>query len=337
MPTPKILLSGFADETVADKHLEQQCAIFAALGLSYFTIRFVNLGDGIKNVLALSDSEIDSIRQRMSEYGLSVSSIGSPIGKIKLLDVEDGTPTPFRPFEEYLKTEVVRVCQIAQRFETKLIRGFSFYPPKGHGSQNYIAHAIDRIGQIVDRCQREGLIFGLELEANLVGRNGYAVAEIIQQLNHPSLVSIFDGGNLVMQGMPAEEIFKQYQVMKPGLGWIHIKDCRRRKSVSTETNGYVDEDKVDCFMPADKGDAGHESILRDFSSYLPDLHRKMISKSVGGVFVDLEPHLKGGGQFGGYSGPDGFGVALRSFCALCDHCGIEYQLRSFSDLKNENA
>ena len=38
----------------------------------------------------------------------------------------------------------------------------------------------------------------------------------------------------------------------------------------------------------------------------------MKSRGVPGVFLDLEPHVKGGGQFGGFSGPDGFGVALRA-------------------------
>ena len=49
--------------------------------------------------------------------------------------------------------------------------------------------------------------------------------------------------------------------------------------------------------------------------------------------VDLEPHLKGGGQFGGFSGPDGFGVALRSLCRVLDYVGISYHLRDFDDVK----
>jgi hypothetical protein len=51
------------------------------------------------------------------------------------------------------------------------------------------------------------------------------------------------------------------------------------------------------------------------------------------VFVDLEPHLKGGGQFGGYSGPDGMGVALRALCKTLHFAGIGYHLRDFDDIK----
>jgi hypothetical protein len=51
------------------------------------------------------------------------------------------------------------------------------------------------------------------------------------------------------------------------------------------------------------------------------------------VFLDLEPHLKGGGQFGGFSGPDGMGVALRSLCRVLDYVGIGYHLRDFDDIR----
>jgi sugar phosphate isomerase/epimerase len=331
-PAPRVLLSGFADEAAIDKTLDQQFSVFAALGLDYFTIRFFNLGEGVKNVMALTDSEIELVKLKMADYGLSVSSIGSPIGKVKLLDFEDGTKTPYRPFENYLRNEVLRVCQIAQQFETRLIRGFSFYPPKGQQDEQYFSEAVDRLGQITDHCQKAGMIFGLEVEANLVGNNGHVLAEIYRQINHPAMVLIFDGANLVMQGYSTAEVFDQYQAMKPGLGWIHIKDCRRIATEESETVGYVDEDKIDSFVPADQGDSGHEAILKDFAAFLPELQQRMESKGVPGVFADLEPHLKGGGQFGGYSGPDGFGIALRSFCSLCDRCGIDYRLRGFQSM-----
>ncbi len=51
------------------------------------------------------------------------------------------------------------------------------------------------------------------------------------------------------------------------------------------------------------------------------------------MFLDLEPHVKGGGQFGGFSGPDGMGVALRGLCRVLDYVGIEYRLRDFDDIK----
>jgi hypothetical protein len=33
-----------------------------------------------------------------------------------------------------------------------------------------------------------------------------------------------------------------------------------------------------------------------------------------------------------FSGPDGFGVALRSLCKTLDYVGIDYHLRDFDDV-----
>ena len=56
-------------------------------------------------------------------------------------------------------------------------------------------------------------------------------------------------------------------------------------------------------------------------------------RGVPGVFLDLEPHLKGGGQFGGFSGPDGMGVALRGLCRVLDYAQIDYHLRDFDVIR----
>lgn len=328
---PRVLLSGFADEAAVNKTALEQFVAFAALGLSYYSIRFIDVGQGIKNVMKLSPEEVQRVCELQKEYGLRVSSLGSPLGKIKLKDVEDGTKNVYVPFDRYLQEDVQRACELAVTLGTKLIRGFSFYHPKGEDPRPYLNEVVDRLGRIADVCQNAGLIFGLEVEANLVGQNGYLLAEIYDKLRHPALMLVFDGANLVVQGYTAAEIYEQYLAMKPGLGWMHVKDYRRpNRGVK---GGHVDEDMLKNFVPVHLGDSGHEVIFRDFATYLPDLEKRLQSLGVPGVFLDLEPHVKGGGQFGGFSGPDGMGVALRSLCRLLDYVGIEYSLRDFDDVR----
>ena len=328
---PSVILTGFADEVSNSKTLVEQFAAFAALGLQYYSIRFVNLGDEVKNVMKLTVDEIHRVREIQNDYGLNVSSIGSPIGKVKLLDVEDGTKNAYIPFKTYLENDVKKVCEIAHLFETKLIRGFSFYHPRGTDPKDYLSQAVDQLGQIADVCHRSDLTFGLEVEANLIGQNGWILNEIYRQVNHPAMLLIFDGANLITQGYTAEEVFSQYEAMKPGLGWLHIKDYV--KSISDQKGGHVNEDMMAGFVPSDCGYCGHEAILRDFAEIIPGLTSKLEDRGVPGVFLDLEPHVKGGGQFGGYSGPDGLGVALRSLCNLLDYVGINYHLRDFNDVR----
>ena len=328
---PRVILSGFADEAANQKTAVEQFVAMAALGLQYYSIRFIDAGQGIKNVMKLTVSEIQKVRQLQNEYGLNVSSIGSPIGKVKLEDVDDGTKNVYVPFKKYLAGDVQKACELAHAFETKLIRGFSFYPPKGSDPRKYLPQVVDQLGQVAETFHRSDLTFGLEVEANLVGGTGHLLAEIYKQVNHPGMVLIFDAANILVQGYSPAEVFEQYVAMKPGLGWMHIKDYRSPQPATK--GGHVDEESLANFVPADRGDSAHEAILRDFSRILPGLERKFDRRGIPGVFLDLEPHVKGGGQFGGFSGPDGMGVALRGLCRVLDYVGIDYHLRDFDDIK----
>ena len=60
----------------------------------------------------------------------------------------------------------------------------------------------------------------------------------------------------------------------------------------------------------------------------------MVKLGAPGMILELEPHLKGGGQFGGFSGPDGMGVAVRSLCRMLDYLEIDYDLRGFDAIRS---
>lgn len=329
--SPQVIISAFADEAANQKTAVQQFSALAALGLQYYSLRFIDVGNGIKNVMQLTMTEVSDIRHLQDEYGLNVASIGSPLGKVKLADIDDGSKNEFVPFKKYLEKDVKRACELAHAFETKLIRGFSFYPPRNADPREYLSQAVDQIGQITETCHRSDLTFGLEIEANLVGCTGELMAEIHRQVNHPALLLIFDAANIVVQGVSGDEVLQQFRAMKPGLGWMHIKDYKH-PSAAAPTR-YVDEEALKHFVPAGTGDGAHELVLRELKTMLPELQVMFKRRGIPGVFLDLEPHLKGGGQFGGFSGPDGLGVALRSVCRVLDYVGIDYHLRDFEDVK----
>lgn len=332
MPTqPRVQLSGFADEAAVGKTAVEQLAAFAALGLEFYSVRFIDLGGGIKNVMKLDEEELARLVALNHQYDMKVATIGSPIGKVKIVDKNDGSKNVYVPFDKYLQEDVRHAIALAHKLGTKLIRGFSFYPPRGDDPEKYMAQAIDQLGQIAGLCQQEDVIYGLEIEANLMGRDGESLRRLHKHVNSPAMVLVFDGGNLSSQNLPAHRCYEEYLKMRSALGWMHIKDYRIDPNLKWE--GFVDEERLKNFVPADEGDSGHELILRDFRSLLPSLTTHMQKLGVPGVFLDLEPHLKGGGQYGGFSGPDGMGVALRALLRVLDYIGIGYTLRDFASLK----
>lgn len=329
-----VVLSGFCDEVCADKNLERQLAVASALGLEWISLRFFDLGQGVKNILAATDSDLERIRELLAGYGLRVSSIGSPLGKVKLRDVDDGTPNQFRPFAEYLAVEVQRIREVATALRAPLVRGFSFYHPRGTPPANHLPEAASRLREIAGQFSQGNIIFGLEVEANLIGQTGELVRQLVELAGAPNLVSIFDGANLVVQGFSASDVWRQYLAMRSTLGWVHVKDYLAADPGNSATSGasqHIDEEKLAAFVPAGLGDAAYRQVLPDLKRELPAIRARL--QQAGWqeplVFLDLEPHLRQGGQFGGFSGPDGFGVALRHLCRLLEKTGVNFRLRDW--------
>jgi sugar phosphate isomerase/epimerase len=331
--SPRVILSAFADEAANRKTALEQMSALAAIGLKYYSPRFIDVaGTGeIKHVVELNKSELAALNKLHAEYDMRVTSIGARVGKVKLLDVDDGSHNKFVPFKKYLQTEVAATIRVAGALGTKLIRGFSFYPPRGDDPRKHIPQAVDQLGQIVDLCADEGLVFGLEIEPNLIGETGPLLAELARKVNRPNMVCIFDGGNVAAQNKNPVQCFSEYAAMRKYLGWMHIKDYAIDPNLTW--TGAVDEERLKNFVPANLGDAGHELVLRDLREHLPQLEKKMKKLGAPGFFLEVEPHLKGGGQFGGFSGPDGMGVAVRALCSVLDYVGIDYKLRSFADIR----
>ncbi len=332
----QVLLSAFADEGSRDKTIDQQFSTMAALGLEFYSIRFVDAGQGVKNVLDLTDAEIETVLNGMREFGLAVSSIGSPIGKVKIADIDDRSSNRFIPFEKYLADDVHRACRAANDFDCKLVRGFSFYHPQHQKAGDYFDQAVEQLGQIADCCDKHGVTFGLEVETNLIGNSGQMLARIHSAVDHPALVLVFDGGNLVTQGFTTDEILTEFRAMLGGLGWIHVKDSRplAGSQSNQDRQRIIDEDAISSYVPAEQGATNYRMIFQELLENFDIIQRRTVDRGIPGFFVDLEPHLRGGGQFGGFSGPDGMGIALRSLCRILDDVSIGYRLRDFETLQS---
>ncbi|HMO15982.1 MAG TPA: TIM barrel protein [Pirellulaceae bacterium] len=328
-PGSSVIVSGFSDEIAASKDIDQQLSVISALGLDYCSLRFVSIAGGpVKNTVDLSNAELARVRDKLGEYGVRVSSLGSPIGKVKLLDQEDGSTNQFVPWPTYLGEHVRRACEVANELGTKLLRAFSFYHPKGTNAKQHISLACERLAEIAEVVADYGLILGLEVEANLVGHTGTLLAEIYETVANPHLVLVFDGANLVTQGFTEGEVYEEYLAMKNGLGWIHVKDYRLAQS-KRERDEYVDEEALNQFVPVGVGDGAYGRVFADLASNGKTIFDRCQALGLPGLFIDLEPHLKKGGQFGGFSGPAGFGIACRALIDRLNAAGLRVTLRDW--------
>lgn len=331
---PSVIISAFADEAANYRTALEQMTALAAIGIRNYSPRFIDvMGDGsIEHVVDLAPEKLERLKEYHAEYGISVTSIGARVGKVKLLDVDDGSTNKYVPQDEYLAGEVAATIKAAKALDTKLIRGFSYYHPRGEKPEDHLEAAADKIRQIAEACAQEGLVFGLEIEPNLVGETGPLLAELAKLVDHPNMVLIFDGGNVAAQNKNPVQVYEEYKATIPYLGWMHVKDYRIDPSLVW--TGAVDEERLKNFVPCNEGDAGHELVFRDLREQLPEIEKRLEKLGLPGFYLETEPHLKGGGQFGGFSGPDGMGVAVRALCSSLDYAGIDYDLRNFADIRS---
>lgn len=103
----KFILTGFADEISAN--FSEQLAGLQSLGVSHIELRGL---DGT-NVSDLTCEQARTYKKMLDDAGIRVSAVGSPIGKINVL--EDFEPH----YEKYLHT--LELCEI---FETQYMRMF---------------------------------------------------------------------------------------------------------------------------------------------------------------------------------------------------------------------
>ena len=113
-------ISGFADEI--NKDFDIQLSVLKELGQEYVELRSAD-GTGVADLSLEMASELG---ERMKAAGIRVSSVGSPIGKIKITD-------DFEPhFETYR-----HVVELAKLWGVRYIRMFSFYIPEGEDPAQY--------------------------------------------------------------------------------------------------------------------------------------------------------------------------------------------------------
>ena len=207
-----IKLSAFSDE--AGSSIEEQISAMKRNGISYTELRSI---DG-KNVSAFTLDEAKAYQKTFEENGISVWSIGSPLGKA---DIEVD-------FAEYEK-KVRHVCELAKIFKTDKIRMFSFWHANDKEEKVY-----ENLRKMVAIGKEYGVCMCHENEKDIFGD----IAERVQKImdNVDGLKYIYDPANFLQCDEPAD---KTLDLFHNKTEYFHIKDVIM-ESVALVPAGYGD-------------------------------------------------------------------------------------------------
>lgn len=221
-------ISGFSDEI--DANIDIQFEVLNKLGIKYFEPRFI---DG-KNISELSDEEVYSLKEKMAKAGICASSIGSPIGKIKLSDDWK------KHFDLFM-----RVCRTAKMLDCRFIRMFSFYHDGGEWTKDERALVLERLSEMINYAKEQDLVLLHENEKDVYGDTADRCRDLMENLYCDNFKSVFDPANFVQCG---ENAMNAYDKMKNYIAYMHIKDAKR-------DDGTV--------VPAGKGDGCIKYVLSE--------------------------------------------------------------------------
>lgn len=252
-------LCAFADE--ASPLLSGQIAALERNGLSLLEIRGVDS----ENVKDLTTEKAKEVRRRLDDAGISVWSIGSPIGKYPL--AEDFAPH----FDTFM-----RVTELADILGASRIRMFSFYPEKGADPDKTREEALLRLRRMTEATPK-GLVLCHENEKEIFGETAEACLLLHREL--PALRAVFDPANFVQCGV---DTLKAWDLLAPYIDYMHIKDARLDGTVVPAGEGAGNVAELLRRYAAQGGEVlTLEPHLTDFVG-LKDLENGEISARVGG-------------------------------------------------------
>ena len=199
-----IRLSAFADEISADP--VEQLDVLERHGIRHVEFRSI---EGI-NVLDLSHDQHERFRDLLRSRGVGLSALGTPLGKITILD-------PFDPHMARLETAL----DLADFYGTPRLRVFSFYVPEGVDRVHVRPEVVRRMKAMADRAEARGIALYLENEKGIYGDTAPRVFDLLQAVGTPSLSCAFDPANFLEVG---QDIDEAWSMLRPKVLHFHVKD-----------------------------------------------------------------------------------------------------------------
>lgn len=181
-----------------------------------------------KNILDLTDEQVDCAKKMCDARGMEIMSIASPLLKVVL----PNTP----PVAASLQQDAFnckhtiedqprltrRAFEIAHKTGARVIRVFSYWrssePEKCFDG---IATALWDLGR---QAEKEDLIIGLENEHACNIATGAEAAKALNAVNHPNVMLVWDPANALCAG---ENPFPEGYGLLPKnrIAHVHAKDC----------------------------------------------------------------------------------------------------------------
>ena len=181
-----------------------------------------------KNIVDLTDAELDRAKDIVAERGMNIISIASPLLKCVLPDApeidarfqQDIFASKHTFADQPRLTD--RAFEIAKRMGAHIVRVFSYW--RTLKPEACFDRVIVALRTLAEKASKHNLIIGLENEQACNIATGAETARVLAALDHPKLQVVWDPCNALVSG---ETPFPEgYQRLAPRrIVHVHAKDC----------------------------------------------------------------------------------------------------------------
>ena len=225
MPVP-ISIGAVTDE-FSPTDVERALDAMAELGMTFAELRVV-FG---RNIVDLTDDEIDRTRGMVEARGMRVLSIASPVLKCILPDAAPVDPSIQQDIfgSAYTFADQPRLAkrafEIATRMGARMIRVFSYWRTTDPAACfDRVAAALD---QLAEQAEGRGVILGIENEHACNIATAAETARLLDTVDRPALQVIWDPANALVAGeTPFPNGYAQLPLSR--IAHVHAKDCQVR-------------------------------------------------------------------------------------------------------------
>jgi sugar phosphate isomerase/epimerase len=181
-----------------------------------------------KNIMDLTDEELDRTIAICRDAGQEIISIASPLLKCVLPNAPDADPrfqhdifASKHTYEDQPRL-ANRAFAIAGRTGARIIRVFSYW--RTVKPQVCFDFVVASLRNLADQASKYNLIIGLENEHACNVGTGIEAAEVLKALDHPNLKLVWDPANAVVGGEKAvRDGYRKLPVSR--IQHVHAKDC----------------------------------------------------------------------------------------------------------------
>jgi L-ribulose-5-phosphate 3-epimerase len=209
----------FTDEISQD--LDQALDFMSSYSLSYCELR----GIGGKNIMSMSQQELERAKQIIDQRQFHVSDIASPIYKWNLpempaIPLEKSDTLQGHFTEQDAEALLNKSFQIARLFGTTKVRIFSYWRLKD--PQKAYPHILRRLKKAADLAAQNRIILLLENEPSCNVATGKELGQMLRDVDSPWFRGTWDPANAAeMNEIPYPDGYGHVRGLFPHM---HIKD-----------------------------------------------------------------------------------------------------------------